>query len=285
MQRIIYGLLVAVCIALRHIPAVRADATNTGPNLRPLHFAVIADLDKLTIGKKHWFQTVLKVGALQPHNINATAQAKFSVRWEREIPLKARFAHKNRGLELSDLVNWRGSLWSICDSTGILYELIPATANPNFTAVGTCNVDECPEPDFFSSDSVDLVPKLLITDDGGRSVLPAKNEWLAVVDGDLHIGGEAAIDHVWRVPFFPVFIAPPALGWPGHGREWTEGDIIMGRGGEWVKIVRSITVDKFPTLWVDPEECEEEEALVLSYHDWQRPYRAVRAALGASFPG
>lgn len=54
----------------------------------------------------------------------------------------------------------------------------------------------------------------------------------------------------------------------------------MGRGGEWVKIVNTVQV---PVTDGDGED--HEELLTLSYRDWQGPYKAIRAALGAPFPG
>ena len=65
----------------------------------------------------------------------------------------------------------------------------------------------------------------------------------------------------------------------GHGREWVDNGVIMGRGGEWVKIVNTVQVP------VTDDGEDHEELLTLSYRDWQGPYKAIRAALGASFPG
>lgn len=155
-----------------------------------LRFAVIADLDKKTQGEKHWLHTVLKVGHLQVHHVGVEPEdqpkIKFSIEWDREIPLRSRHAHKSRGLELSDLAFWKGTLWSICDSTGILYRLLPSDDDHD-QVVGNA-LEKCTST-YLSSGGLDLVPTLIITDDGGQSTMPAKNEWLAVRDDKLHIGG------------------------------------------------------------------------------------------------
>ena len=176
------------------VPVQPSDASRV---INSLRFAVVADMDKGTRGEKHWFHTVLKIGTLhalassQNNSANVShGTPQFRIQWEQDIPLKSRFANKNRGLELSDLALWEGSLWSICDSTGILYELVPKRkANNNVDITGSETDKEPTCPGYLNADFIDLVPKLITTDDGGESMLPAKNEWLAVVRDKLYIGG------------------------------------------------------------------------------------------------
>lgn len=83
-------------------------------------FALVADMDKDSRdpeGKAVW-HSLLKYGELV-----ADRDGGFAVEWTREEPLQTLFARKNRGLELSELIYWRGALWAVCDYTGVVYEI------------------------------------------------------------------------------------------------------------------------------------------------------------------
>jgi len=185
-------LLLPYLFLVQCLPTTGSSSVDVTP--QGIRFALIADMDKKAQGEKHWLHTVLKVGTLRPHFEirNGERKQKFSLQWDHEIPLKSRHAHKSRGLELSDLAYWKGSLWSICDSTGILYEFVPSSV------AGSQADDEFSCTDYTTAETINLVPKLIITDDGGTSTLPAKNEWIAVVDDRLYIGGAS---HVILVSF------------------------------------------------------------------------------------
>ena len=186
------------------------DNSFSQPNVHSaLRFAVIADLDKKTQGEKHWLHTVLKIGHLQVHHVGEESEqhpkVKFSIEWDREIPLRSRHAHKSRGLELSDLAFWKGTLWSICDSTGILFRLLPSDDDHDQVLGSTS--EKCTST-YLSSGGLDLVPTLIITDDGGQSILPAKNEWLAVRDDKLHIGGTFGLPTIVHDRFCRACLRP-----------------------------------------------------------------------------
>ena len=84
----------------------------------------------------------------------------------------------------------------------------------------------------------------------------------------------------------------------GHGREWVDNGVIMGRGGEWVKVVQKVIVpsddddqrhysiasNEGARANKNPSVSSSERALVLRYRDWHHPYSAMRQALGAEFP-
>lgn len=91
---------------------------------------------------------------------------KYAISWERKsIELTSSLSFNGRGMELSELVVFNGSLLSCDDRTGIIYEILLS--------------------------SNDVVPRYIISDgDGSISIKSAfKCEWMTVKDEKLYIGG------------------------------------------------------------------------------------------------
>lgn len=59
---------------------------------------------------------------------------------DHDFPIHTQMAHKNRGMELSDLVLWNGVLYSFCDYTGLVHEidLVERKSFPRCVPVSVC---------------------------------------------------------------------------------------------------------------------------------------------------
>lgn len=78
-------------------------------------------------------------------------------------------------MELSDLVRWgpERDFWSVCDYTGVLYQL---------KGVGAA-------PEGAESAKVTALPRQVLLDEDGNSPLPAKSEWMVTKGDKLYVGG------------------------------------------------------------------------------------------------
>ena len=94
-------------------------------------------------------------------------QRQYMVRLGHE-KLLSKHSYRERGMELSDLVQFDRDLWTVCDSTGLLYRLRDVGDEERRPAV---------------------LPQRVLLDGDGNSSMPCKSEWMAVKDGALYVGG------------------------------------------------------------------------------------------------
>ena len=135
----------------------------------PIPFVLVSDLDRASRsqdgGRPVW-RAWLQHGELLAVDDDVT-QPRYTVRLGREEELLSQHSYRERGMELSDLVQFGADLWSVCDSTGLLYRLRGVGDERGPTAL----------------------PQRVLLDDDGNSSMPCKSEWMAVKDGALYIGG------------------------------------------------------------------------------------------------
>lgn len=138
----------------------------------PVPFVLVSDLDRGSRtgtqggGRPVW-RAWVKHGELLVVDDDA-AQRRYRVRMGREEELVSQHGYRERGMELSDLVQFGSDLWTVCDSTGLLFRL-RGVGNEEQTSVA--------------------LPQRVLLDDDGNSTLPCKAEWMAVKDGSLYVGG------------------------------------------------------------------------------------------------
>eukprot|EP00166_Cyanidium_caldarium_P006146 ctg_820.g186 len=154
----------------------------------PLPFAVVTDMDRLSArvepdgGVGAWV-SYFRRGELEYRppsppqtgaaNTNTTMTHAPSggwwVRWRDQplgVPLETRIAEAGRGMELSELVQWRGHLLAPCDRTGIVYEIRQPLQQRPYAA-----------------------PRYVLATGDGEHVKGFKAEWMAVQHDALLIGG------------------------------------------------------------------------------------------------
>ena len=168
--------MLAVCL----LGAVAATAAVPGLSYS---FVFVSDLDRashMLEGSRSVWRAWLQHGELLAFDDTSSADCsadacsrprrRYRVRMGGAVELFSKHAYKDRGMELSDLVQFGepGDLWSVCDSTGLLYRLPSASGGGNRRAV---------------------LPQRVLLDDDGSSSMPCKSEWMAVKDGSLYVGG------------------------------------------------------------------------------------------------
>lgn len=148
------------------LPVAAAASTPTDTRIP---FVLVSDLDRASRtqnrGRPVW-RAWLQHGELR--GMGDATQRRYTVRIGREEELWSQHAYRERGLELSDLVQFGSDLWSVCDSTGLLYRL---------RGVG--------DPEGGAT----ALPQRVLLDDDGNASIPCKSEWMAVKDGELYVGG------------------------------------------------------------------------------------------------
>eukprot|EP00808_Paulinella_micropora_P001148 g26872.t1 len=137
-------------------------------------FAVITDLDRgsklqgAPDSKPEWF-AYLKRGYL---NMNGSAP---TITWldnkVKGVMVNQKINDGARGMELSELVVWKGSLLSPDDRTGVVYEI----ENPWAGIDGEKETPLC-------------FPRYILADGSGDKAKGFKGEWMAVKDDSLYIG-------------------------------------------------------------------------------------------------
>lgn len=178
-------------------------------------FAIVADLDRGSrqLNSFRW-SSVLKFGVLHEN------AAGIDISWTESARIESHLSYRNRGMELSALAFFHGSLWTICDSSGVVYEIDARTAFKTGRAI--------PRPRHVLADP-------------GLDFRPSKNEWMTVVGDELYVGG--------------------------HGKEWSKGGKIMGRGAEFVKVISG------------------PDGSLLRYVDWAANYQSLRRRTNTTWPG
>lgn len=137
-------------------------APNTIGDVKNFRIGVVADQDKKSkASNTQWFSW-FKTGTLSLH-----PDKTLSVRWDPDmIKIVTRMSEKGRGAELSDLCVFNGRLYTVCDRTGIVFEI----ANGK------------------------LIPWVILQDGDGKVDKGFKGEWMTIKDKQLYIG---SIGKVW----------------------------------------------------------------------------------------
>ncbi|KAF8819526.1 apyrase [Cardiosporidium cionae] len=134
-------------------------------------FMIIADLDEKSLVRSwegNTFRSYQKIGYLEHTNGN------YSVNWEPENEITSLYNYKDRGMELSELINFNGDLLSFDDRTGIVYKHFP---------------------------NGDISPQYILTEGDGTQAKGMKIEWVTIKDGELWIGsfGKEFVDLDGRI--------------------------------------------------------------------------------------
>ncbi len=142
--------------------------------------AAISDLDEeksKVPGKKNLWRSFFKEGLLRKY-----FDGKYSVSWGDEVTtLQSKISEKGRGLELSELVKFKGRLYSVDDRTGIVYQILKGK----------------------------VIPWVILPDGDGSVAKGFKGEWMTVKDNTLYVGG---LGKEWTTPtgelvnFHPQFV-------------------------------------------------------------------------------
>jgi len=132
------------------------------------HFTVVADMDHNSKvldehGNVAYWRSYLRKGSL----VRNPSTNMYTWNWESErIELKGALNEKGRGMELSFLVQFEGSLYTCDDRSGIVYELVDSTGAGKTNAVA----------------------RYILMDGDGSGTKGFKCEWGTVKDGVLYIG-------------------------------------------------------------------------------------------------
>lgn len=200
----------------------------------PYKFAVVEDPDNGNNyvnekGKTVWFSS-LKYGIL----VEDEDSGKWSLVWpdkdegdDGEVILEGVYNEAGRGLELSELIYWKGELLAADDRTGILYAV----------------------------QGNKLIPRYVLPEGDGNSPKGTKCEWMTIKGDKLYIGGlgkefskdgvitskapmfihtisaDGAVEHIdWEEEYtalrrasgteFPGYMVHEAVGWHAPSNKW-----------------------------------------------------------------
>lgn len=133
---------------------------------------IVSDRDTFSFDKKNkvWSSRLLK------GNLKIDEEGKYKLSWNKDVKtlLQGKYVEGTRGMELSELQYWNGKLYSFCDRTGIVYEIV-------------------------EKDKETLVlPRYILPEgDGFSSQKGFKSEWATVKDQKLYVG---SIGKEWTTP-------------------------------------------------------------------------------------
>eukprot|EP00457_Paulinella_chromatophora_P007653 gb/GEZN01007677.1/.p1 GENE.gb/GEZN01007677.1/~~gb/GEZN01007677.1/.p1 ORF type:complete len:464 (-),score=33.00 gb/GEZN01007677.1/:54-1445(-) len=153
-----------------------AGQFNNPPSLPPgaLPFAVITDLDRnsrIPGDSKPMWGAFLKRGWIL---LPASPKELPTITWldqGKGVQIKQNLNDGARGMELSELIVWRGKLLAPDDRTGIVYEI----ENPWSGSDGKGEPPQC-------------IARFILSDGPGHAEKGFKSEWMADKDGTLYIG-------------------------------------------------------------------------------------------------
>lgn len=156
--------------SIESVPVPSAPARSDLPHLRrriaacspsdPCGFGLVADLDlKSKVSDSPLlFKSYFLGGRLTLDTVSNTYTVKFN---PSPVEVFAKHNEAGRGLELSELILFKGKLFAFDDRTGIAFEYLPSGA---------------------------LVPRHLVTAGDGNAAKGMKVEWATEKDGQLWIG-------------------------------------------------------------------------------------------------
>nr|QHO60714.1 salivary apyrase [Sergentomyia schwetzi] len=201
------------------------------------NFGILADLDKDAIvkGTPGTYSSILKFGQLQYVN----GKYEFYVN-HMGSPIKTHFAYGGRGAELSELVKFNNKYYTVCDKTGIVFEL-----------------------DNYGY----LIPWAILATGNGNQERGFKAEWATVKDNKLYVGSTSiefrdpkkgvnadsswvkviddknVVTHKsWKVYYDKV---RKAMKIPDTGYIWHESVIWSEKNRQWVMVPRKCTKEPF----------------------------------------
>lgn len=120
---------------------------------------MVTDKDHNSVGpEKGSWHSILRHGSLRLDPLSGM----YSIAWGNDTVLSTRTATKGRGMELSELVQYRHLLFAFCDTTGIVWKVQPSTGR--------------------------VLQRYAIADGDGEQPKPFKSEWATVKDGLLWVG-------------------------------------------------------------------------------------------------
>mmetsp|Transcript_88922 Transcript_88922/g.226285 ORF Transcript_88922/g.226285 Transcript_88922/m.226285 type:complete len:398 (-) Transcript_88922:63-1256(-) len=131
----------------------------------PLEFAMVSDLDKDSRDPKRllWHSHLRRGSLVFEPGAASSAGGRWRIEWRPGTQrLESGLAAKNRSLELSELVRFGGRLLTVCDSTGLVFEVSLAKGK--------------------------AFQRTALADGNGYSTKPFKAEWATVKDGRLLVG-------------------------------------------------------------------------------------------------
>ena len=297
--------IVSCCWATESAAAKAAAAVLTAGQVQ-IKFTMVADLDLASRdqGGKTW-SSYLKRGVLEQG-----PDGNFTARWTDPIvQVSTEFGRNNRGMELSELVMFNGQLVTVCDYTGIVYNvngrMWPAVkarrdgavvvTSPAGNASTLATADDglgsagaLPAGDADADADTDAATAALENDAAG--VRPPLVGAAAVGAADVLAaqpigvtGDDRAPDHTTAVPV--------AILSGGNGRsakpfksEWAtvkDGELIIGSTGtEWVDTASGAVLNRDPE-WVKVIGRDG----AVTHRDWGPVYRQLRLLTNTTAPG
>lgn len=150
-----------------HCPPARGvEIDRSRLQYRPdsLEFALVSDLDKSSRDPQRFlWHSLLKKGALQVEALSEGADPLlYRLEWIGEQRLESGMAVKNRSMELSELVGFRGRHYAVCDITGLVFEIDLQRGR--------------------------AFQRYVLADGDGEDMKPFKSEWATIKDGLLVVG-------------------------------------------------------------------------------------------------
>lgn len=133
---------------------------------KSLKFAMVSDQDHASKDAERFsWKALARFGVLTYEAAGKTdvaADCCWRIDWQSVKSVKSALAAKNRGMELSELIQFNGKMYAICDGSGIIFEV-----------------------DLKSGRAYQ---RIALADGNGFSVKPFKGEWATVKDGRLLVG-------------------------------------------------------------------------------------------------
>lgn len=242
-SRVIFALLIVNCIVIflvwAHPYAKSKGLTVKGAkqnykyvtvpstSVKSYPLAIIADLDKRSrvegTTARRW-RSILKKGELRKH-----PSGQFTMHWLEDQEVFGSFEEAGRGMELSELLDYRGKLYGFDDRTGIVYELVKGNrAIPRHILMeGDGNTDKGMKIEWATVKDgkmyVGSYGKEFLDDDG--RILHSNNKWVVVIDEKGRVTHEdwtkryQKLQAAVGVPF-PGYMIHEAVNWSEERRQW-----------------------------------------------------------------
>ena len=150
--------------------------THGQPGVSRFEFALVSDLDKESRDSQQFlWRSYFKKGTLVrvPPLRQLSSADQFRIEWANETILESKSSYRNRSMELSELVQYKHLLLTMCDITGVVFKIKP---------------DKNGQPQ--------VLQRWALADGDGEQAKPFKSEWATVKDGLLYIG---SIGKEWTI--------------------------------------------------------------------------------------
>ena len=169
----LYSIIVCVLVVVWSVYFKTHDWTI--PTNR-FEFALVSDLDKDSRDSQQFvWRSYFKQGTLVrvPLLKRTSLTDQFRIEWGNETILESKTSYCNRSMELSELVQYKHLLLTMCDITGLVFKI---------------------KPD--KNDQPQVLQRWALADGDGEQAKPFKSEWATVKDGLLYIG---SIGKEWTI--------------------------------------------------------------------------------------